>query len=681
MLYNILTAIALIYEAGLIAYFVMQRFFKYKKNDDAISEKTAWYIVPVFFLVFFIYAMGFTYAGEQWSGPLVIKIFTTSASAFVLNVDLEHIEPLARDNIAYTIAVMIALILAVSTVVVTALALFGERAKNWRRVNAAIKRGKEFVIGSSDNAVSYAKRNDAVLVADLPTEKFMSLINGRVRVIRRTFFGKNKDASNGLDDYLKKRLRAGAMYHFIVFKSDTRDYAELISKFVDEFGRYDSCGFTLHIEASLSEMDVINRKLIDKNRRDNICIKCFSKYELVARKFIIEQPMSRYLPDRFYGEYRTVLPDKNINAVFVGFGKINYELMKHMIIQNQFVGLGKDKFINHPVNYYIYDSDANNLHNDVALRLFGQSKLPEADRVANIKEIAACNAKSHEMIKKIKEIACDPDAFTYILVSIGSDLENIAYAEQLGLLTGSNDNVKMFARTRETTINSESGGLICFGNENEMLSADYIINARLDSLSRDVNDLYDTHAQTAIRKYNSRSTVEFYSNIYNTLSIFFKINLLGLEFVKPDELHGQEQVSKEQLENMFGGNFERKNGYDSYFSLSVWNMLGYSEHSRWVAQYTLDGYSRMPLEDITVQNNDGKISLIAKDHALRRHCCLTDYYKGLDEYHKYLLKLYHDNGDTQKTIDDVETYCYDYMFVDASFDKMSAAGYMLVKRD
>lgn len=62
---------------------------------------------------------------------------------------------------------------------------------------------------------------------------------------------------------------------------------------------------------------------------------------------------------------------------------------------------------------------------------------------------------------------------------------------------------------------------------------------------------------------------------------------------------------------------------------------------------------------------------------MRKHCCLTDYY-GLDTYHKHPLNLYIENG-ANKTIDDVETYKYDYMFINDNYDDMIKNGYVLVK--
>lgn len=684
-MYYALSITALCFEAGLIAFFIICSLRNNSSGGALVSGSTVFFLIPAYLLLVYLYLVGFSYTGEPWNATAVVQVMAKALQTFTLEIGLDYVIALAEVNVCYTIAVILALIIALGALIFSAIAIFGDKLRNRIAVKRALRGDIEFVCGTCKDAVEYAEHNGAMLVADLNNDDFRDLIYQKLLVARKTFLDAEGDGKKDFARFLEKSLKKGKMYHFIMFRADIDDYAGLIERFVTTFGKYSDCGFTLHLEAGLTETDVINRKFIDANRCENLSIKCFSKHELIARKFIIDHPISKYLPEDFYGEHRAILPNKKINVILLGFGKINYELMKLMIIQNQFVGVKKNRFVNHPVNYYAFDSQTDKLVGDIALRIAAASKNTASDPpepICHIADMHAQNVKSPELVDRLEKIVCDPDAFSYIIVSIGSDLENVAYAEHLNDVFSAGDHAKIFARMRSSDVAAQiSDEVVCFGGEKAVLTRDIIINETLDDLSREVNDMYDARAKKKIQKYNSKHTVEIYSNIYNTLSVFFKINLLGLQFVKQTQLDGTETtVTKPELEDRFG-EIDRTGGYDKYFSLSVWNMLGFSEHSRWVAQYILDGYRQMKLSDIKVNLSPDKkdISIVSKNHARRTHCCITDYY-GLDKYHKHLLKLYHDNGFTDKTIDDVETYCYDYMFVDSVYEKMINAGYVLIKK-
>lgn len=681
-MYTFLIIAALVFEAILAAVIV----YNCVRRRQIISQKTLWYAIPVFILIYFLYATGYTYAGNEWTAVAAINMLSATLRAFVFDISTSYVEALTGANPAYLVAVCIAFVFAGATTISSVIAFFGRRLVNGARLAAAIKNGREFVLGTSENSISYAERNGAIIVAPVTDAQLHELMRRSIPVLRRDL-GAEHGASPAA--YLRHRLVKGAMYHFIAFKDNNFVCSELISQFNAQFSALCDTGFTLHVQAALTEMDIINRKFIDSEKKDNICIKSFSKYELASRKFIIEHPISRYLPENFYLENRAIRPEKNINAVFIGLGKVNYELMKLMIMQNQFVGTDGKKLINHPVNYYGYDCDEGRIYADTFLSTdFDCSEmhspdLPPPEKVCNVVEMKKQNVHSAQFVSGLKSVLCDENSFSFVIVSLGDDYQNVAYAERLNSIIRCK-NVKFFARVRDNDFNraGSRSEVTMFGNEREILSRSVIINDALDGVCRRLNNIYNSNTKAEIKAFNRRPTVEIFSNIYHATSIFFKINLLGLDFVKAQNADGAQAITRQEFMNMFKG-FDAHSGYEKYFGLSAWNVLGFSEHSRWIAYYVLKGFRPMPLsgtrfEEVT-KNGKTRIEATTKNIPARLHCCMTDYY-GLDKYHKFLLASYRKlQSGKNTTIDDVETYKYDYMFILDAFDEMQQNGYVLIK--
>ncbi len=690
-MYTTLSIILLCLEVCLIGFFV----FKTIKNKKAFSQKTPWYAVPVFILVYCLYVMGYIYSGKELTFFVILKMIPTTLEAFVFKVDVDIVTGLSRINDWYFLAAIIATLLAGATLVASIVGLCGAKLSNFRRATQAIKQGKEFVLGDSEYALSYAKKNDAIVITFSGKDSVKKLIEQKHTVLAGNFSKGNKLLKRRLcggkscthrfvDKLFKLKKGEDKMYHFIAFADNEFPHTQIINWFLTQFSDTDKKYFTLHIEASLEEMDIINRKFIDMNISNNVCIKSFNKYELLSRKFIMDHPFSLYIPEDFYGKYRTIKRDKKINVICIGFGKVNYELMKLLIMQNQFTELSEDgkRFANHNVNYYVYDNSEHRIYSEMFQKVFSNGKglrkadLPTPEKICNIAKVEKTNVYSIDFADKLDEIICDKNAYTFVLVSIGSDYENMAYAEYLNSAY-TDDMIKVFVRIRETeTLNIAKNTVVGYGYEDDILTRDVLINDSLDSLARGINKKYSVNSATEIEEYNSRPTIERYSNIYHAASIFFKMGLLGLKFIDKDTSEGQNELKKVDLFKRYDGYTDVKD-YKKYFELNVWSMLGFSEHSRWVAQYLLKGFRAMPLSEIIVDGTGENVKVIGKNIVARKHCCLTDYY-GLDAYHKYILKLYNENG-ANKTIDDVETYKYDYMFINDNYDDMIKNGYVLVK--
>lgn len=695
MIYTVLSVIFIAIEAALIGYFIWHT-VKYKKP---FSKATLWYALPVFLVVYALYVMAHIYSGGGWSVFALLNIVSSSLEAFVLKLDDTVITPLATDNALYLVAMAVALVLAGATLAASVITLWGYMRRNAYKVGKAIAKNCDIVLGNSPSALRYAKNNNAVIISFEGEDKAEELVLQGYNAVVCNLNDKkdpivkkiiNKKVKKSLSGVLRKQDDLSQqMQHFIAFADNELNYVELIEWFASSFGGSGKGYYTLHIEASLEDMDIINRKFIDTLKKyDNICVKSFNRHELLARKFVVEHPISSSVPEEFYSENRTIAPQKKINVIFLGFGKVNYELMKLMVMQNQFVELGEDgkRFHNHPVNYYLFDNSNDKLYSDLlmllqsGLRKISSPDLPPPEEICRIKTCRELNVYSQEFADEFEKIVGDPDSYSYVMVSIGGDCENMAFAEHLADFY-SGGRVKFFTRIKDTKrINSASDRIIAFGYENDLYTHSVLVNDELDGIALDINKAYNNNKSLsdAIRDFNGRPTIEVYSNIYHAASISFKMGLLKLKYVNKNEVpKGVESVTQEQLYQRYTG-FSEDGGYDKYAAINVWSMLGYSEHSRWVAQYLLKGYRPMPFAEIKVIKNGNKLKIVTKDHMARKHCCLTDFY-SLDVYHKHIADLWTENGITKSRSDkDVETYQYDYIMVHDNYESMIKNGYALI---
>ena len=91
----------------------------------------------------------------------------------------------------------------------------------------------------------------------------------------------------------------------------------------------------MSIEVSCEKAGVIKQEVIDKVEfKGNISL--FNRYELEARTLIDTYPFTKYLPSEFINKDTTINNKKKIHVYMLGFGKTNQELLKQILLTNQY---------------------------------------------------------------------------------------------------------------------------------------------------------------------------------------------------------------------------------------------------------------------------------------------------------------------------------------------------------
>ena len=736
-IYYVLGAIFVIAEVVIFTLFIRSMI-----NSKMIAQKeNIKYFVPTFILLYVMYlTASFFYNLEALNDKISIDVFYSFSlinfvlDTFAFNINTALIYPLVKESVLFFIAYFGASLLATLTTVLTVTALLRTRVSNYFKRRKAFARNCDILIGASDASIEYYEKNGNCLIWDdrLDSSQYVDLLNKGFIACREKLTVAN----------LYNKLKKGE-HHIILFKGSNIEYADILNIFQGAVKTKEEkikSGkikenltnlLYLHIESTIEEMQTLRDQFVaGVDDSCNSFVTCFNKYELLARDFVTTYPISKYIPRDFLEPNLALKKDKQINVVMMGFGNINKELFEMMAIEFQFAKMqkvnGKDRFVSSPVNYYIYDTDESRLNTDTSAKLlydyetiFNGSDLPKFDKFCNV-ELKKLDVNSLEVRKELDQIV-NKDSFTYIIVSLAGDLENVAYAESLQSYFYGKDNIKVFARVKEDPLYSQKNTCDCpkheqnavefFGKAKNILTHKNIVNEELIELSQRINKKYMQYSRQGKNnkvEWERLLLVKQYSNIYQALNIFFKLNLLGFWAVKKDVYEADKShyktVSKEDFYNSYKTIKSQDLKYSDYFTTEKFNLVGFIEHSRWNAFHFLLGYKPMNFDEIKIERTqkeiDGKmvakVSLDDQLHGnIKKHICLTSNYEGLDlvirkEYLMTREQENYKNFDPYKDITDEEInsaefkefsnfYYYDFMVLEDIYQILEEMNYIIVE--
>lgn len=655
--------------------FVVLFFVLARKRKRLISKNTIFWFLPVLLFLFCLYLM----AHIHKSGGFLVVGFLTSISAalksFAFEINTGTLETVLNINVMFSIAFYFAYFLAALTVIGTFLSLTKDYLLNLIALSQKIKKTCDIVIGYNESSLHYINQNpnQTILWANeaLSSDQKKFLYDNDI-----TFISGALDS----ESFIKKGFKLNVRYNFITFESQESDYQILI----DEFKKINKKGYLvfLYLEAKYQEMEVVrNQYLKQKDENPNLFIRVFSRYELIARKFVTNFTIPALLDNSFYNENKTIKEEKEINVIFYGFGKVNASLFTMFCQNNQLVGLIDNKLVSKPVNYYVFDKNefaVNDKRINYLMRNFDEFEkdFEVIEKPCNFNTLNY-DINSYEATSKIKEITNNKNSYNIIFVSYGSDYENAETAIWLkGQLNAKN--TKIVARLKKQKLNDDS--IVYFGNELAVINHLYIVNEELQQLAKDIDGQYSklfTLNELDLENYwDNLSQIELYSNYYSAMNIKFKLNLMGLDLTKDEDAVS---ITMEEFMAIYHEN-ENNNldNYQKYFDTSLRNVIAYSEKLRWNAFYLFNGYRPMPAEMIKITDSE----IYRKDHAKRLHACLISH-QGLDSLHNFLLK--HPDNKGRYSLNDIDFYKYDYMCFDNPNDnlieKLFEKGYKIIKNN
>lgn len=661
MLEIIILVLLLLFIVGVTLYNFLNRKF--------IDKKNLIYFVPLVIVLFVLHLYAYINSGEEITVFSVFQCILYSIECFALKVDSTLMIPLVKNNIIFALDIYIAVILAGLTTFSSLLGLFKIGLFNgFNCFKKSLKPNLEIVTGDFLKATRYAKTSkNAILWIDSKKEKLskedkIKLFASKIPFIYRPLDGKR----------IKIYTFFNMNYVQIIYLKKSDDYLHEINSLIRSLDNKRKNGFRIHVEANNNALTYVDEKISEACQQvNNVAASSFDVYELISRRFNNEHNLAMYLPKDFLknGELDE---NHNINVHIFGFGKTSKAIFKSLIVNNQFVSRNGDKYCAKKVNYHLYDKNKEKFSDPLLNYLIHYDQLM-ANRKNELKECELpCLIKTHCFdIKEGDEsflnvFKSDEKTFNFYFLSLDSDLENKMIAESLARLNLDNS-VIFFNSDNEEKIDSNSK-IIPYGFKNRILSSGYISNDKLWELSSLHNKKYNNFKNKDISLMD-RPIIEKLSNAYSVINYQFKLNLLGLKYIKDDNAIS---LSEKEFYHIYDkDNLRLNNKYDNYFLLSIRNLIAYQEHLRWSIFYILNGYKILQLSEVYYDNDKGIVHKNIKD---KKHACLVNYYE-LDKLIKKEYDLLPSNKKDMKTVD---CYYYDFLALDEFYKTIIEAGYKIV---
>ena len=704
-IFTFLPIIVLIIEFLLVGYY----FYYAYKNKKLVSKETIIYFVPISLILFVLYVLGANYSRVITQTSLTVidylAILKTVITSAVFDLKIEYVSLLIEHNEVFKISYIVAVVLSIVCVYTSILNLIYHAFSNKIRLAYALRKDCDVLIGENEYNKEYIKNgsNCIVITNNTKSKNVEEYYVNKIPVIQ------NKLDKQTLMRFFKRNILKNRELNFISFNDSStnlsliKEFEEFLSMEIKDKKVIDYKVCYLKVEIDASNQISIKNKILE-NKSLAAFIDCFTRYELFALNFIEKNPITEHLPSNFIDTTKGVINnDKVINVFYLGYGKIAKTLYRAQLMNDQLPTINKDNNIERfKINYLAYDKEEN-AKDDKNMTFFFKrydenvSKYSSSEYFDHIDKLDTLtlkkvNIESYQIINEIiNELnkTNKEDTYNRFIVSYGEDIDNIDMAIKVSTLLKEHDydNFEMYVRVKGEFPAAikllDDKRINVIGDIASIFNHDVIVNERLLELAKLVNKKYNTKRLSDSSWYNL-TAIKQASNVYSSLNIRLKLNLLGFDYVRENSIVDNQEVIKEIEDKV---KFDR-NSYDDYLFYKInknkpVHILAYQEHIRWNAFYIGNGYVPLKKDQIKLIEVDGEYGPVfyKDDNVLNLHACLTTY-KGLDDYHRHLAKLLSkaNKKSIEENIDMVETYKYDHMIIESIKPMFKDSNYRLIKK-
>jgi len=662
---------------------------------------------------------------------VMLRSLSLSISAFGGSFKGAEAAELAKENHIYHAAVIVHFFACMFLTFLAVVKLFGQNAINTIRVYMISWGKKYIVIGCGGQVATFLKnldrkqrRHTTVIIQQDQMDKKSELMDSGYAVVT---VKDGEPGKKGISEAFFNALkRAGAFcckYETRIISMAEQDEINLlIARIITDYitGLINPEKANGKITLTEEQEERIARVKLDARimysfleRAEHFAfvenalgkVRFFNLHEIRARKFLWENPITKLIPPCWIDTEKAKLKTGGaykIGNIFVGFGSASRAILKTSIINNQLLNVDYNALVitkdakEHEMRFR---NSAAGLFDDIENGKIikrgaeikpnpeGTVYLESPSERNNIvfREADALSMELYDLI--IREIG----GYTTIIIALGDDRLSIETALEIrqkiyeaDLLFGRDGNVeyrrvRIFVKINEDTVyadekilNNGGGGIKCkieiFGTDEEVLTEDYIVNEKLDTLARNIANRYEGNAETATaaNEWNTCTQLQRESCRYVAMAIRVKLNLLGLDLsehssgkddrpdlddvfrtrygtntafdlraerkklektlklARDDETSGkgiQDEILSLKVKDEIIDLAERNNGD---FADTPRNNLANLEHQRWNSFYLANDWTKLPRAKIGV-GRSGR-----QDGAAKQHACITTFH-GLTE--------------------------------------------------
>lgn len=713
---NAVTAICLVLMLAIIAttiikLFTLDRAGKYEYIKNFKRGKFA----LIYLVAVPLYWIGIVYGGVS-VGKAFLSAIKISVDLVLLKCDYVSVAALISANVFYHVTVDICYLLVIINAILFVFALIGQKVYNYFKLQYVTKISKTVyvVVGNNGKNLQIIQSvnksgGNAILVGD-GNDKIAEVAFAYKAAYLK--LGKNGDVGKLL--YSRIKSFEGKSVNVIVNTTDdalnlvyTEQIRDLIKKVpqksnvIDDISGIKAYVFGEPENASAFEYFVADTKG---------SIHYLNKYRLSAMDFVEKFPITEFM-DGCHVDYDTATIKENvdINVAMIGFGRANRQLFLTSVAANQFLTLSDGKLTEKAVDYWIYDkkearNDKNLNHNyyrfqnELDSNTDNYLSLPKKPANEKFFELDINDPAFYNSIRKNLSCFAPTTAYNYIIISFGTDMENLDFAEKItAKLKEWNlfDSTKVFARIRDNALSeevakkySEDVGFFCFGNEKEVVyNVKRIVSETKEVMARDkhlsyaLRDAKEDEKEEALKaaalvEWNEKSQIQRESNAYACLTIRMKLQLMGYDYCALSENFADasndflERYQKGDPIDYFYQSKEIKGKRLIRYSNnmvegSLRHTMAILEHQRWNAYMICCGMIPSTRDQIKNGNN--------KDFTQRRHGNITTF-DGLKEFRTIEAER------RKKTEEETDVIRYDYQIMDDLVWLLHNVGYKVIKK-
>ncbi len=458
------------------------------------------------------------------------------------------------------------------------------------------------------------------------------------------------------------------------------------------------------------------------------CISYINKYQRTAVDFIDRYPFTRFMDERHIDHNTSLVKEGvELNAVFIGFGKANQQIFLTSVANNQFICKGENGVAVKKVKYHIFDKDIaeNNKNLNHSYKRYKYEfegadpneylPLPDYPAEECYHQVDVNDVSFYQLIRRAAESRL---GVTFVVISFGSDLENIDMAQKLSLKfrEWEIENVVIFVRVREGKLGKrllEGEDCYLIGNELETIyDIENILGDNVFKMAQMRNEVYDLEyeltkvgnaplgeAQVEAIKakayhdwYKKKSQLERDSSLYGCLSLRSKLHMMGLDYCPQSEA-GRRALSEAEYLQVYAQDDQPDFGYYTVkadgkpiahytleFKESRRKALAVHEHLRWnafmISKGMVPASKKIILEERAA---DGRFTN-GKNYEVRRHGNITTF-EGLEEFRRMIAER---DRAAEETLEQAEArkdvIKYDYQLLDDAYWLLNKNGYKIVKK-
>ena len=743
VVYNIVTAICLLLMGGCLVSVIAKIALTYKRQQreeriEYLREYKKGRMALIYICVFPLLLIGFLYEKQPFVDAIA-STFSAIVDMVVLKFGPGDVAGLMEASQLYKWAIYISYGLIVLNAGMFAWSIAGQYISNLSK-NHRVKMSKDKVIifgNNSNNRTIYdsEQARKKIIVDKINREQASDLY------CKNIVYSSPSDEREYIEKLVARCVKGLEDVCVVINTEDDERNLKLARIFAKEIKNLEGKNndYIFNLMRVYVFGDPRFETIYEDVEREGLgCITYVNKHQKMATDFVDKYPFSHFM-DANHIDYHTscVKSHVDINAIMIGFGKTNQQIFLTSVAGNQFITKGDNGVEIKKVKYHIFDKsfreddlctckcdvgNKNLNHNyfryrNECVNIDTDDYLPLPDYPAE-EHFHRLDINEQHFYNQLRVVVTrsENDA-NFIIIAFGSDLENIDMAEKLvtKMKEWGVSNTKIFVKIRRNhsdqgVENSKEYYPICCEDE-VVYNIDNIIGDKIFKMSMLRDSVYaleyevsssgkelaeediERIEQEAHRNWFVKKTPnERESNIYCTLSLRSKLNMMGLDYVDVAE-DGEEIDEKAYLEIYAGDDMPdissyglTANGkpiikYTLDFKESRRKDMAIHEHYRWNSFMITKGFVPATKDAIKGEKDEesGKHTN-GKSYTLRRHGNLTTF-DGLVEFRKMVAERDIQEGETMEQAETrKDVIKYDYQLLDDAHWLLTETGHKIIKR-